>query len=192
VNLQSAAGKALLRLTRQQFAFWEDQLKQNATGKFKASHSLHYWFILAAIALEGDDRGRILKKRAEEALPQCTWETGRKYLQKCHALGLAETVTNGKIRYVALTEPGMRAVAMTLGRWAREIGALGMSSRTVSDADEGEKQRSAEAAQPATASSVPTPEATPVTPSAARGAGEAATTATSNRLVDAMAEDAVT
>ena len=129
IDLRSDAGKALLRLTREQFEFWREQLEANAKGEFAASHSLHFWFILSAIALEGDEQFRLIKKRAEEALPQCNWETGRRYLQKCQELELVETITTGRQRYVHLTESGQRAIAMTLGRWTKEFGALQRNTR---------------------------------------------------------------
>jgi hypothetical protein len=121
IKLRSDAGKALLRLTKEQFSYWENQLRAVTTGDFKASHSMHYWYIMSTLALDGDDEFKILKKRAEEALPKASTETGRRYLYECEKLGLTQTIKTKGFLYAALTETGEQAIANTLGRWITEF-----------------------------------------------------------------------
>jgi hypothetical protein len=130
--LQSPAGKALLRLTREQFSFWEEQVGRVARSgssesigtKYKPSHAVHYWHILSFIALEGDEESKVRKKRAEESLPRAATETGRRYLAECEQFGLVRTIKDRGIIYAALTEDGERVLASTLGRWRAEFGRL--------------------------------------------------------------------
>lgn len=121
INLRSDAGKALLRLTKEQFSYWENQLRTVTTGDFKVSHSMHYWYIMSALALDGDDEFKVLKKRAEAALPKASAATGRRYLYECEKLGLTQTIQTKGVRYAALTETGEKAIANTLGRWIIEF-----------------------------------------------------------------------
>jgi hypothetical protein len=123
LDLRSKAGKALLRLTKEQFAHWEAELRQ-ATGnseKFVPSHSMHYWYLMSTLALDGDKQLKLPKKTVHDALPRAKMETGRKYLEECEELGLTYTIKDNKGRYAALTDAGERALANTLGRWIVEF-----------------------------------------------------------------------
>jgi hypothetical protein len=121
LSLRSDAGKALLRLTKAQFSDWERQLSEVTTDEFNASHSMHYWYIMSTLALDGDEEFKVLKKRAEEALPRASTETGRRYLSECEKLGLTRTIRTKGYLYAALTEAGEKALANTLGRWITEF-----------------------------------------------------------------------
>ena len=121
LKLRSEAAKVLLQLTREQFSFWEEQLRGYATATFPASHAMHYWYIMSTIALEGDDDFRIKKKDAENALPRHKLETGRKYLAECETLGFTSTVTTAGKRYTELTKAGQLVVSNALGRWITEF-----------------------------------------------------------------------
>jgi hypothetical protein len=120
LDVRSQAGKALLELTREQFSYWENQLREATSGDFIPSHSMHYWYIMSTLAL-GDNELKVVKKKAEEALPKASTEAGRRYLYECEKFGLTRTITTKGVRYAALTDGGERAIANTLGRWITEF-----------------------------------------------------------------------